>query len=472
MNKIHTHLIGKTEIKPLNFCGKEIGWQMQSEGGFYIIPYDVEPTKGEHDFKTCEGCQKSLKEFTKQFYERYTGKGQKKGFPLCCSYHSNLINIKEFDKAAFEKVPEMAARKIIYTNQHIINNKSFENWYKIITDYIEYVYKSFGQMPTGCGEGLFLSAYFYYVIENLEKQEKGKYLDPEKKEKILEFINLYRIPAKEQMTDLNILIGTYQNWFKVFPFELNSYFGNLKTHFEKQLPILKGKVETNMYSGMTKGKVHTKNSLIEALITLTDNLLTQINGVVLYENGLITDTNKLKLELVINSRKLKLKNGYNNSSPNEEQRYRKILKDWFKDEKKFIDEITPLLKVLPCPPTETKTDKLRTILSKYGFFDLPKVKQLSEPNKQSLIELISTNGLPYSIAMFDFLDFLKHIENEYFKTKYKLNKEVAKWFNSDKDGRAVKGNISSLSDYSTENKSKYTAHTHKETVKTDYQKLK
>ena len=101
-----------------------------------------------------------------------------------------------------------------------------------------------------------------------------------------------------------------------------------------------------------------------------------------------------------------------------------------------------------------------------------KVKKLSEPNKQSLVELISTNGLPYSIAMFDFLGFLKHIESEHFKTKYKLNKEVTKWFNSDKDGRAVKGNISSLSDYSTENKSKYTAHTHKETVKKDYQKLK
>lgn len=126
---------------------------------------------------------------------------------------------------------------------------------------------------------------------------------------------------------------------------------------------------------------------------------------------------------------------------------------------------------LPPQQTETKTDKLKEVLGKYGFFELPKVKQLSEPNKQSLVELISTNGLPYSIAMFEYLGFLKHIENKHFRTKYQLNKEVANWFNSDKEGRAVKGNISSLSEYSTENKSKYTAHTHKETVKTDYQKL-
>jgi hypothetical protein len=141
-------------------------------------------------------------------------------------------------------------------------------------------------------------------------------------------------------------------------------------------------------------------------------------------------------------------------------------------ERKF--SITDILKVpaLPTQQSETKTDKLKAELGKYGFFELPKVKQLSEPNRQKLIELISRHGLPYSIAMFEFLDFLKHIAQEHFKTKDKLNKEVAKWFNSDKDGRAVKGNISSLSDYSNENKSKYTAHTHKKTVKTDYQKLK
>lgn len=126
----------------------------------------------------------------------------------------------------------------------------------------------------------------------------------------------------------------------------------------------------------------------------------------------------------------------------------------------------------PVKQTETKTEKLKAELGKYGFFDLPKVRQLSEPNKQRLVEMISTNGLPYSIAMLEFLGFLNHILNEHFKTKYKLNKEVAKWFNSDKEGRAVKGNISTLSEYTNEDKGKYTAHTHKETVNIDYQKLK
>lgn len=120
----------------------------------------------------------------------------------------------------------------------------------------------------------------------------------------------------------------------------------------------------------------------------------------------------------------------------------------------------------------TKFDKLKMELGKYGFFELPKIKQLSQQNQLALIELISTKGLPYSIAMFDFLGFLNHLEKDHFQTKYRLQREVSKWFDSDKGGRAVKGNMSTLSQYSKEDKTKYTAHSHKETVKTDYQKLK
>ncbi len=124
------------------------------------------------------------------------------------------------------------------------------------------------------------------------------------------------------------------------------------------------------------------------------------------------------------------------------------------------------------PPTETKSVRLKAQLSKYGFFDLPKVKQLSEQNKLSLIELISTKGLPYNIAMFDFLQFIEFLEKKYFNSKRELNKEVSKWFDGDKEGRAVKGNISVLLKNTTENKSRYTAHKHKENVIKDYELLK
>jgi len=287
-------------------------------------------------------------------------------------------------------------------------------------------------------------------------------------QRLCEFIEMYYKPSEAEKTTLNILYSTYQKWLKVFPFELNSYFGNLKQHFENKFPILIGKPETNIYSGKAKVKMHTKSSLIEALINLTNSLLTQINGVTLHKKGMITDANKIKLELVINSRILKLKQGYKNSSPNEEQRYRKILKEWFKDEKNFIDEITPLLKAIPPQQTETKTDKLKAQLSKHGFFELLMVKQLLEPNKLSLVELISKNPMPYGIAMFDYLEFCEHLDREQ-GAKYKANIILSRLFNENaKDGTSAKHYRRSL----FKPLPRYKACEYKETIKTDYQKLK
>ena len=90
-------------------------------------------------------------------------------------------------------------------------------------------------------------------------------------------------------------------------------------------------------------------------------------------------------------------------------------------------------------PTETKDEMLKAKLGEYGFFELPMVKQLSEPNKQSLIELITSNEMPYGIAMFDYLGFLKHLKAKYLKIDSKLFKEISKWFEVVE--RTVSGNI-------------------------------
>lgn len=469
MKGIHYKGIGNTKLTPIDFCGKTWGWMLETEQGFLAEPKETEPTTGEHDFNTCEGCQNTRKELIKRLTEKFNGTEQKQGFPFCCSHHSNLTKVKEFNRASFVPVPEMVADKIIYTNSHIINNHKNENYYKDITDYIDYTVKSFGQMPTGCGGALFIGDYFFYVTDLLTRNTE---ISKERKNRLLEFLEAHQTPpTKNKNTDLNILLDTYQKWFKVFPFEI-SFFATLKPHFEKQLPILNGKPETNKYTGLAKVKMHTKGSLIDVLLNLTNNLLTQINTTTLYEKGLLTEPQKIKLELVLNERKMKLKQGYVNSSKDEEQRYRKILKEWFTDEKRFIDEVTPIVKALPPQPIKTKADILKEQLSQYGFFELEKVKTLSEQSKVSIIEKIAESGLPYAIAMFDYLQFIPYLEKKHFDSKYKLNREVSKWFDSDKEGRAVKGNISSLLKNTTENKDRYTAYKHKENVIKDYELLK
>jgi hypothetical protein len=121
---------------------------------------------------------------------------------------------------------------------------------------------------------------------------------------------------------------------------------------------------------------------------------------------------------------------------------------------------------------ETKADVLKEHLTQYGFFELERIKVLSQESRISIIQKISECGLPYAIAMFDYLQYIQYLEKSHFDSKYKLNKEVSKWFCKDKGGRAVKGNISSLLKNTTENKERYTAYKHIENVKKDYEQLK
>lgn len=388
-------------------------------------------------------------------------------FPNCCDQHKAMVSKWWYNKANYLGIAEKIVKQLSYTEHHISERINIDDWYKDITDYIEYNVSSFGHPAIGLH--LYLGNVGHYI-----KNTKSE-LPKIKRQILIEFIETYyNSPIdidKTNKTDLNVLYGTYQKWLKVFPFEI-SFFSTLKPHFEKQLPILNGKPETNKYTGHTKVKMHTKGSLIDVLLNLTNNLLTQINTTKLYEKGLLTEPQKIKLELVLNERKMKLKQGYVNSSKDEEQRYRKILKEWFADEKRFIDEVTPIVKALPPQPILTKAEILKMQLSQYGFFELEKVSVLSEQSQFSLVEKISNNGLPYAIAMFDYLQFIRDLERKNFERKYKLNREISKWFDSDKQGRAVKGNISSLLNNTNENKKRYTAHTHKENVTNDYELLK
>lgn len=146
--------------------------------------------------------------------------------------------------------------------------------------------------------------------------------------------------------------------------------------------------------------------------------------------------------------------------------YREIIEKELLD----IEENNTVLKILPSEQTETKTGKLTAVLGKYGFFELPKVKRLSEPYKQSLVELISSNGLPYTIAMLDFLGFIRHLKTEHFTSDYKLFQTVAIWL--EVSARTIKGNVYVLNEKSSEDRTRYTADQQKKKVQKNYEELK
>lgn len=321
---------------------------------FTLSAFETKPTEGYEaptnrktgeQFPNCCSFHKSVFEGAESWFSK---------FPNCCDQHKAMVSKRWYNKANYSGVAEKIVKQLSYTEHHISERINIDDWYTDITDYIEYNVSSFGHPAIGLH--LYLGNVQHYIKNTNSEIPKIK------RERLVEFIEMYYNSPKEQTkTDLNILYSAYHKWLKVFPFEI-SFFSTLKPHFEKQLPILDGIPETNKYTGLAKVKMHTKGSLIDALLNLTNNLLTQINTTTLYEKGLLTEPQKIKLELVLNERKMKLKQGYVNSSKDDEQQYRKILKEWFADEKRFIDEVTPIVKALPPQPISVNESRTKKVI--------------------------------------------------------------------------------------------------------------
>ncbi|RYE28467.1 MAG: hypothetical protein EOP48_33455 [Sphingobacteriales bacterium] len=178
-----------------------------------------------------------------------------------------------------------------------------ENWYKGITDYILEAVASYGQLPDGYGSPVGIELYLHNLERNFDSM-KG--IPDHKKKAITDYINTFFVPSKQksEFPDLNVLIGLYKKWLKEFPFEL-SFLSHLKPKFEKQMPILSGKGDTNLYSGFTSFSLISVKGLIDFLVSITEQILSEFNTLNLYQSGLITDADKIKLETFLNYRKLK-----------------------------------------------------------------------------------------------------------------------------------------------------------------------
>jgi hypothetical protein len=261
-------------------------------------------------------------------------------FPDCCNSHKKMVTKSWYYKGIYHDVAERIVNAVSYTETIISTRINNDDWYDDITDYIDYVVACFGHPAVG------LHIYMDYIKNRI----KDNIIVPDKKKQaqLLDFISTYYKTKElktQEKTSLNILYSTYQKWLKIFPFEI-SFFSSLKQNFESRLPVIEGKFKVNRYSGIAKGKLLTKSRLIDVLVEQTEKIVLTINIKVLHDKQLLTEPDRIKLELIVAERQMKLDIGYINRSKTEEQRYRKILKEWFEDEKKFVDEITPLLNKL------------------------------------------------------------------------------------------------------------------------------
>ena len=321
---------------------------IEINGRFSITPFDANPLIGYEapkDFPNCCPYHKHVFEEAKKWY---------RDFPNCCKFHKAMAKEDWFDwwikQNDYSGIAEKIIRQISYTEDVVVRKIDTDSWYKGIIDYIDYCVWSFGQPALG------LHIYLGAVKSDIAKSDK---VPKSKKKAILEFVEGYfNPPGGNRSVDLNLLYQAYQDWIRTFPFEVNSYFGDLKQQYEKRLPIIDGTPEVNLYNNVVKVKIVTKERLFQVLIDLTNKLLTQINGLALYEQGTLNDTNKIKLELIVAERKRKIEEGYKYNSPDETTRYKKMIQRWLDDEKRFIAEITPLI-TNPTAQSKTQPGKLR-----------------------------------------------------------------------------------------------------------------
>lgn len=465
MIKRKFHFVAK-EPERIKLCDGSYIYQFKVDG-VYEPPFEIPPTTGEHDFNKCDKCQQSIVFLTTWFRELYEGKQDRSAFPNCCEGHKKLNDTKGFKKSDFDQFPEMVVRKIMYTNQHIINNHSTENWLRSISDYMDLIVESFGQFPNGRGGQLFIHEYFAYMKNLVDSIEE---ISQEKKNAIHDVIDGYTKPIPEtERTELRTLVGMYNKWLNEFPFQISSYFGELKKNYEKRILILNGKPHVNQFTGIAVSKLHTKDSLISSLVQLTKDLLSKTNAGDLVEKGIIKDVKKHRFQLESETLRVAT-DELTKEFTSGEMEYVVLLKKWLELQTTFFRNISDLITTEIPVKQETKTTQLKNRLAELGFYELPLVKELTFTRQSSLLELIANAALPYKIAMFDFVGYFQHLEKEHVKTKSELHQMIAKLIGS--TGRAVKGNINVLNPNSKEDRNKYTAHLHKETVKSDYQNLK
>ena len=302
---------------------------------FAIKQYETYPASGDFAFPPgFPDCCKWHKKIYEQAVEKFNN------FPNCCDQHKKLIYQKWFDKVNYTYMPQKVINTIVYTIECVKSNIDHPNWYKEITDYIQYSIDSYGQFPFGYGAPLGLTQYISCIEGNIPTLDE---VSAEKADRLLDFFaKIQHKNNKKKSPDLNSLVDIYKQWLRIFPFEL-SYLSHLKPFFANQIPIFQAdEGETNLYSGLTAMRLTTKVELLEFLKQVTLQILSEINAVEVYKKGKLSEQGDTTIQLLIAKRKIGIETLDTRAAKNSKT-YVKIIQNWLKDEREFVEDLSPML---------------------------------------------------------------------------------------------------------------------------------
>ena len=259
-------------------------------------------------------------------------------FPNCCSLHKkmaeySIVNIAYYKSEDFAR---SILTRISYTEHHIEKYIDEQNWYKIITDYIEYIIDSFGTPSFGD------HVYKWAVTGMIELRQKE--IGFNKVQQIIDYINgLYHQDPGEPIAeevDINELYHIYQKWLSIFPFNIEP-FNKLKEKFTNIFPVIE-EPTYNPYTRLTKGRLITKGKLVEWLIDKTKEILKSVDSAELLHDGLITDVNTHRIDL-LNAQHKTRQAALLKEFSTQENHYVQVITKWLSNEEKYYRAVMPLL---------------------------------------------------------------------------------------------------------------------------------
>jgi len=305
----------KNKSKPFIEIPGENIWSL----GYDTKPYvDFEETE---NFPNCCNYHKNELKNVEDWFEE---------FPNCCDTHKALLNKKWFNKDKYLHVPIKILNQFQYTTNFINNKIDDDDWFKEITDYIDYTYQSFGTPAIGLDR-------FYFILINWIKQQKGNKKNLNRIKRLIVFLES-KNDVKNNKTDLNKLYATFQRWLASLP--NLPFFKNYKLRLKNKFPLkdILHSPEYNKYTGLTKFKCKTHNELLELLIQTTRQLLLSINTSELLKNNHISSIEKHQIDIA-NGQHIIKQNQLLVEYSKTEIKYVKIIKKWLKNEKEYLNEI-------------------------------------------------------------------------------------------------------------------------------------
>lgn len=304
--------------------------------GIYLKPFEagvIEGYKQPPNYPNCCDPHKSIARNIDNWLEKY---------PNCCDYHEEMSQQWWYKPDDFKDLRGKILTNLSYTEHHIEKRLHTDTWYEDIKAYIEYILESFGRPGIGSGK------YLQILEEILKIENFGTFDFPkQKREKLLQYIKEeHNYSDKPKVnTDLNLLFETYQKWQSTFP--NLPYFQQIKQSEGKfPMNLVLENPAHNPYMGITKARVRSNQEFIDFLVSLTKKVLAGINTSELIKEGIISNANSYKFELLKATHEANQNELLGKYSEDESQ-YATIVHQWLKNEKVFFLEIEPLIGKVP-----------------------------------------------------------------------------------------------------------------------------